>query len=543
MPLPNHHYATFAGQQVLAADFLVLPGAKPSAAILLMIPQQVDLVPKIGDLVLSDGVHVITYYGCAIADHELEVVNDSRRASIWRVAVVDRRWQWKYQHINGIYNKRLPDGEFDILYTDDGGPYENTPPQKKSLRGLCELLLEAMQEESVDVSDLPDDIYPYVDWDYANPAEELERILDAAGRIYGLGPDNRVYIVEKGGTGTVGDAGTPTNLDHYWTRGAKPAHLMLVGGKTVVEAAYYLMPVGYEQDMSVKRQSDLSYAPDEGWDLRDPFNMQWIADGNDRSVAYASVYRTFRPWSIVANNGAEEHKWLGVEKENWWTYWRNLDQILPLADRLCDPQVWVNFSGTTGYPLDRHKRVHKPFVKWGQLRPYSLSTGMVNGNDYSAFYIPDCEVDTATGTVTFPIPVAVTTDTNLTLLCAHHVKDQTTGQYLRFTKTVDVPDGGYGTRVIHDDTVVRTVIYRYSPDVYLRGPHVDIVVNEQDVQAQADAILTEALREYTEHEQETELIGFVPINPESHIKHVHYQMRYNDAAFTTVRYTVAVSGE
>ena len=63
----------------------------------------------------------------------------------------------------------------------DGDTSKIRPGTEKKPQALATLCLQAMGEDDYDVSALPNDARPEIDWSYQNPAEALQQLCDKLG--------------------------------------------------------------------------------------------------------------------------------------------------------------------------------------------------------------------------------------------------------------------------------------------------------------------------------------------------------------------------
>jgi len=217
-----------------------------------------------GDLVLSDGTTTVTIRNVKIDSH----TNRRTESGNWIDCVVrDRRWAWAYGHITGEYNPQDSDGYITA---------------EKSARELAALCLDAMGETGYDVSALPADLYPPVEWHFANPARELQKICDDLGCAVALLLDDTVKVVRLGeGAAWPSGAAEEDAPGEKMTRRA--AKYTVCGGRHVVQMTARLLPVGRDTDGAVRPLPALSYAPDAS----DPYGGFGISDG---SVNYQAPF-------------------------------------------------------------------------------------------------------------------------------------------------------------------------------------------------------------------------------------------------------------
>src|SRR5579863_830540 len=140
-------------EQVRSWSFTLSHGITPGVAHVEIAPQA-GVPDEIGTMVISFGDLALTFPSCALDSAQIR-----RDASgmVVQLAILDRRWAWRYGAVNGRYNIRQKDGALD-------------PTTEMSPQDLAALLLAAMGESDYDASGLPNLSRPEIDWVYANPA-------------------------------------------------------------------------------------------------------------------------------------------------------------------------------------------------------------------------------------------------------------------------------------------------------------------------------------------------------------------------------------
>ncbi len=149
--------------QIVSLSATISHGISPSVFTLVIAPQD-DFEGAAGDLVLFDGQATIRLVDCKVDRHTFEY---NAAGQIWRLQLLDRRWKWRWGAISGFYNARNDDNTIKQLPGN-----EQTPQQ------LARLCLAAMGETNFDVSQLPNDARPTVEWDFDLPAETLASLCD-----------------------------------------------------------------------------------------------------------------------------------------------------------------------------------------------------------------------------------------------------------------------------------------------------------------------------------------------------------------------------
>ena len=222
-----------------------LAGISPSVGLLTIFPQYGT--PDLdGDVVLTYGSNTITIKNAHIDRVDYKAGSGGKEAT---VRFLDERWKWAYYEITGRYNFRLPNNFPD-------------PDHEKSPQELATLCFQAMKVKDFDVSVLPNDARPEVDWDHANPAQELARICDDLGcKIVPQRTTGKWVIVVVGEGADLPDGGLPYNdygagIDPKET----PDYLKIVSAPISYQVALELEHIGKDIDQSWNNLKKLSYA-------------------------------------------------------------------------------------------------------------------------------------------------------------------------------------------------------------------------------------------------------------------------------------------
>ena len=170
---------------------------------------------------------------------------------------------------------------------------------------------------------VPDDIYPVVNWEFDNPATALEDLCEENGFVIGLGSDaaNSVVIAPYNYERQLPFFPREEQLSGI-SQDILPAKIYVVGNRTVLQRTFYnLVAVGLEKDGTLKRITDLSYAP-ASWATEVSQLFENISDKEEKALAIKCVY-----------------KWYSID----WTVY-DADEILPLLSELSNT---VKIEGTT----------------------------------------------------------------------------------------------------------------------------------------------------------------------------------------------------
>lgn len=245
MALPPMGRFLFPGlNSVLGATMTLAHGTAPSFIVCRITPQNNFTVPQGTAQFVYGNEPPITFPDCKIDIASLDVGTGGQ---VWTLRIADRRWKWAFGEITGRYNLVKPNGRIDL-------------DTEKSPQDLAKLLLKEMGEVRFDVSQLPNETRPYVEWASDNPAEMLNRLVEPLGCRVVLGLDNRVRICLLG---------TGANLPTTRIMGGgfgfdppeKPDAIKVVCAPTQFQARIVLEAVGLDTDGTVKLIKDLSYNP------------------------------------------------------------------------------------------------------------------------------------------------------------------------------------------------------------------------------------------------------------------------------------------
>lgn len=236
-------------------------------------------IPRDADLVFGDEIVEITLLDCRMLDGSL--VQDPVSLDYYFTAM-DFRWKWtKAEPINGEYNRR--DENDNIVGT------------KKTARELAALLAEKLPTPAAvfDVSQMTAEAYPYVNWDYARPADELQLLCDEYSIAICPREDSSINLFENG-TGVI-DPGLATKSDDLSTFVVTlPEKVIFVSSPNLYQIELDLTAVAYDPDDNVWREVgdvELPYWPPGGWP---PLFEDSFLDDAHRKAARETVFIAYR---------------------------------------------------------------------------------------------------------------------------------------------------------------------------------------------------------------------------------------------------------
>lgn len=265
----------FPGLVVRGATMTFSPGVQPSIAALTTIPQP-NYLHRVGDLVFSfDGI-TIRFRNCAVKQSTVKV---STTGHLWTIYVMDRRWRWQFGHVSGHYNKRESDGKKII---------DSTRALPQDLARIC---FHAMGETQYDVSQLPNDVLPEIQWDYDSAADSLDSLCAQLGCLVVLGLDDvaRIWRIGWGYDLPNIQVMSPQSATEG---GVVPASVIAIAqSESLYEEDFTLEAVGLDRDGSYRPLEELAYLPAKGY--FDPW-LDGVVDDEDLRKAKRTVYRCYR---------------------------------------------------------------------------------------------------------------------------------------------------------------------------------------------------------------------------------------------------------
>lgn len=241
------------------------------------------------DFALNDGVNgVVTFKDWT---PEVGQIVQGTTVWTWTLKAKDARWRWPKKHVTGEYNRPEPDG---------------TERHEKNIRELADLVFEALGygRENYNLDALPTTLYPFVRWEYARCNDALDALLSEAGYAPALHRDGTVAVVKLGDGEALSDSNVLRAMDGQRMNADAFGEPKILGGQSVAEEDFALVPVGLDLDGSIVPLASLSYAPVpsmnyggfEDWATYPPGVFDWLSD-QEAECARKSV---FRWWQLSA---------------------------------------------------------------------------------------------------------------------------------------------------------------------------------------------------------------------------------------------------
>lgn len=512
----------------LTGSFTLGHGIAPSICRFQCVPQA-SPPPETGTLSITFGSQRIQFPDCRLLEVDNSVDNGGKQ--VWSLTLADCRWRWKHYRISGQYNLRLNDQNLDLA-------------SKKNSQELVKILLEAMDLKDADYSQVPKDLFPFVDWDYARADQELQKLLDSLGCRIALGRENEVRIVRLGvgrdlPQQNVVDGQASFEVTEW------PDQLKFVAGPTMIQVDVPLEYVGIEPSGAVKVLKDLSYRPagfaiaeENPFKNIDPGSMAGV-EGASLEAAKKSVFRWFRPKMPLQLFGDILPKGKNNDKDQVTSLW----QILPLL--------------TTQIPHvdgDKKEKYTPDAIVWGYTDPMNLVPPLVPPakkplaknvvKEKTAIVFKDFEIDQAAGIIKFEDPLItrffdtkegafVNVLSELYLRVAVQIREPETRSKVHHTVTRNVtnPKGRKKTSRKSIQTIVNNEIQRA---VWKDPTTGDVKDNQKEVDKYANYYFDGELRSKLVGQPATlTYAGFLNIFPDGKIFQVSWIMGA-DGAMTRV---------
>lgn len=299
------------------AEFTMSHGAFPSTGFLECVAQPTRIA-SLGDLILACDGNVVRIRNCSVVQSRADRTDQGTFVTL---SLRDRRQFWLDQHVSGVYNVR-----------DEAGFLDRAT--EKSPQDMARMLFALLGETTADVSELPDDSRPAVNWDYANVAQELQTLCDGLGCRIVLQLNNAVKIVRLHRGQNLPDNAYSLSVASDIAPPPVPGALLLVGDAIRYEVMLPMEAVGIDIDGSIKPVNDLSYRPADGWETEYWSEMASISDVQTTRPDGSRVSRRQCALASVGKMYRIENGPLKLPGRDRGTVLRR--QILPIGNTLID---------------------------------------------------------------------------------------------------------------------------------------------------------------------------------------------------------------
>lgn len=294
--------AYFAGiRSLMSASYTLAHGITPGVISLYIAPQPGKII-EAGPVIFSYERTQIVLPDCKLDSINVEIGEDG--TEIWGLSILDRRWKWKIGgKISGYYNtwrgsKHI--GKLEALAEGAvaAGKKLAQDPSERTPRELATLCLEAMKEKKFDLSKMPNDARPEIEWDYALPAEALAKLCETVGCRVIMKWDGKVSIEPQGKGKELSPTGDTLSRTLTVDPPERPDKIVFVAARTEYQFDLPLEPVGLDKDSQIRLIDKLSYAPRPfgapDWRNLDGPLFNNVRDIKCRDLAKKSVFRWYR---------------------------------------------------------------------------------------------------------------------------------------------------------------------------------------------------------------------------------------------------------
>lgn len=279
--------ATYPGLSgIISASYTLGHGIAPGVATVECAPVR-SFPSLVGPLTLFGGGGSVTFPDMRIDSYRYR---RSKQGTRMVVTLLDKRWRWAYGALFGGYNR--PEADGSIL-----------PDTERTPQELATLCLQAMGETRFAVGDLPNGARPHVEWEGANPAQELHRLVTSLGCRVVMDVNGLVSIRRSGvGIPLPSFAGRTIEDSPAIDVTERPQMLRLIGGRTRIQMDFRLRAVGRDTDGKIKPIDELSYKPANGWERESPQFMSGVQAGAARDLARETVFRYYQVYATFGND-------------------------------------------------------------------------------------------------------------------------------------------------------------------------------------------------------------------------------------------------
>lgn len=285
--------AGYPGIQAMeACEFTDLIGIAPASATIEMYPQ-FGVPSANGDLVFSYRGTDGTSFAITIRNMHFDLASFVRNSGgqVIRCRLLDERWKWRFGSISGRYNIKFVRC-YDAAFTSGAASQFVDPDHEKTPQQLALLCTKAMgyADSDWDVSRLPNDARPEINWDASNPAKALADLADTLGCvIVPVRSTGKWKLSVKGEDDNGGQGALPDNFPYLdpldgVDPAEKPDYVEILTAQQLFEMRIALEAVAQDMDQDYSTLGQMSYAPYR------------FAVTDDSSTAFASSDPEF--WDI-----------------------------------------------------------------------------------------------------------------------------------------------------------------------------------------------------------------------------------------------------
>lgn len=455
--------------QVVSCAYTRTLGTLPNVAVMRIIPQP-QLPSPNGTLTIGHGAETVSFPNCRIDSASISITSTGH---IETLRILDRRWKWQFGAADGIYNIRQADGTIRTS-------------TRKSARELAGFLFQALGEFQYEVSALPADDYPTVEWDCESARVALEQLCEQYGCDVDLDWTTNIPRVVTLGLGLdLPNDPDVMNIAIGADFAEVPDAIEVCGDFTLVQSKLKLEAVGIDTDGSVKPIDDLSYTPANGWDAEgEPADLLPDASEETHYLANLSVYRMFRTTS-QADGSQDVPNYSGTVSD--------ISQLYPLKHTIIE-------AYETSIGVDRQAAYVTGVFSVGKEKDETGQQSLENTAITARLEDPFRLIEDY-GIIVFNDPVVKHTDDvppaytkpDLYFVTSYHVANATRGQYERYTRSRNIASNGTPYLSVPRPSLKQTIRATYEDDGVTVATIED---NQAQVDAQAEVLLNSLHRQF-----------------------------------------------
>jgi hypothetical protein len=464
---------------ILDWSFTLTHGTGPNIANVTIAPQAT--IPQF------DGTMTIVYGGQIVAAFlncriDASSIERNTQNMIVRLNIKDRRWKWAFPTISGNYNQWKDNTDLGSGMSGNTSAELVAGTEAAPIWLMSQCLLALGEDlDDYDLTKVPNDSRPEVDWDYTPASEALAQLADYTGcRVIMRADEKNSISVQPEGTG--GDL--PQTLDIQYIDPSVdppeiPSGIACVCSRIRYNLDFGLEAIGIDNDGTIKALADLSYAPDPGeddggWSQVDLETMNQISDLTVRARALACVYKWYRistvkgygtmPKAEFASKEFNRLDFLPLEETQIFSITEVAEEGTITREK--PAQVYGLFYAAAAGQNIRHDNTQTT------LKPIAIEPGMVDPTDpytKAVLYNGGFSLDVRRGIVKFSEPLYMWAKRDddmgderepaqLILRTSCNYRDPATGACKRYQRMRPLAYGNQNTQpqvLMHDELVLK----------------------------------------------------------------------------------------
>jgi hypothetical protein len=446
---------------------------------------QFGIPPSDGELFVTDGFQALRIPGCRL-DRASIVYSTS--GHIVRVRILGPTWKWRLAGIDGVYNVPRADGSIE-------------PGTERTPRELATLLFQAMRVPYFDVSGLPNQTRPFVNWRGHLAFPELTTLCHNLGCDFGLDVQGTIARIWPIGYGAQLPAGEEQTIDYGVDFSEPPDRIKAYTGPSEFQSKLLCECVMPDSDGVWKPIEDVDYKPQGGWDGVDSSDpLPDSTDEKARALAKKWLYRAWR-----AKSQAD-----GSHKVPVFGDVNGMEDILPLHDWLVEHYENGGLFKQVGYLEGTVELSGDPLPN-------------ENSEEHDRIEVQH-RTDGERGIVITDVPLFKLNDDGIRVkadvfyVCSYNVRDQERYGEVYHGLIRQIANNGTGDLPLHRPEIIRRVVAKYN-----KTSVTSTTDNVDEVNAQLDSHITALASEFQSVASLTKRYrGLIPIVIDGAIRNVSY---------------------